>query len=319
MINVLQSIVKVANKLQYVEIKEEKIQEYATSISSDDLKVSHIGLTKFDWTLEQLIELVFTFNVINYCFWAGKDSPKWTIEFEGKELDGSIALFRALEVKKKEDDSFTSGKYLANLSSHELAKILKGNIQISLFRERLEGLNISGKVLMSDFDGNWNNVLVKAKNNANILVEILANNFEPFNDSSLFKGEEIGFYKRAQLNSKMVSDALILKGHIGLENLEKLTAFADYKVPQILRSLGILNYSNVLASKINSLQIIEKDSEEENEIRIATIMSVERILEELSERFPDVTSSHVDSLLWNKSQSLKRDINPYHRTYTTAY
>lgn len=250
-------------------------------------------------TLEQLIDLVFTFNVINYCFWADKDSPKWTIEVEGKALDGSIALFRALEVKKKEDDAFTFGESLAKLSSDVLSRILQGNIEIPLFNERLVGL--------------------KVNNNAYLLAEILADNFSTFDDKSTFHGEEISFYKRAQLNSKMVSDAQVLKGKGELEDLAKLTAFADYKVPQILRSLKILNYSEDLASKIDSLCVIDKDSDEENEIRIATILSVEQILELLSDKFPNVTSSHVDSLLWNKSQDLKRDINPYHRTFTTAY
>lgn len=319
MINVLQSINRIAEKFIKVEISNTKIEEFANKVTAEDLKVSKIALAKYDWSLEQLIELVFTFNVINYCFWAEEDSPKWTIEFKGKELDGSIALFRALEVKKKEDNLFTSGKYLANLSSDELEIILKGNIDIPLFQERLQGLNDTGVILVSKFDGSWSNVLKKANNNAYLLAEILVNNFLSFDDTSIFNGEKIGFYKRAQLNSKMISDAQVLKGKSKLADLAKLTAFADYKVPQILRSLEILKYSNDLARKIDSLEVIEKDSDEENEIRIATILSVEKILEVLSERFPNITSSHVDSLLWNKSQDLKRDINPYHRTYTTAY
>lgn len=319
MINVLESLKKVSEKLSKVEINNNKIEEFTTKVTSDDLKISEIALAKYDWTLEQLIDLVFTFNVINYCFWAEKDSPKWTIEVEGKMLDGSIALFRALEVKKKEVDSFTTGESLANLSSNKLARILEGNIKIPLFEERLKGLNETGGVLISKFNDRWSNVLEESRNNASLLAEILADNFLSFDDSSIFKGEKIGFYKRAQLNSKMISDARVLKGRSELADLAKLTAFADYKVPQILRSLEILEYSEDLANKIDSLHVIEKDSDEENEIRIATILSVEKMLELLSKKFPNVTSSHVDSLLWNKSQNLKRDINPYHRTYTTAY
>ncbi len=86
MINVLESISKVSGKLSKVEINDNKIEEFVTKVTSDDLKISEIALAKFDWTLEQLIDLVFTFNIINYCFWAEKDSPKWTIEFEGKNL-----------------------------------------------------------------------------------------------------------------------------------------------------------------------------------------------------------------------------------------
>ena len=47
--------------------------------------------------------------------------------------------------------------------------------------------------------------------------------------------------------------------------------------------------------------------------------AVERIVQNLKERFPFVTASYRDGLLWNRSQNLKREANPYYRTYTTAY
>ena len=65
MINVLQSINRVTEKFIEVEITDTKIEEFANKVKAKDLKVSEIALAKYDWSLEQLIELVFTFNVIN--------------------------------------------------------------------------------------------------------------------------------------------------------------------------------------------------------------------------------------------------------------
>lgn len=48
MINVLESISKVANKLIKVEINNDKIQEFVSKVTSDDLKVSEIALAKYD-------------------------------------------------------------------------------------------------------------------------------------------------------------------------------------------------------------------------------------------------------------------------------
>ncbi len=57
--------------------------------------------------------------------------------------------------------------------------------------------------------------------------------------------------------------------------------FADYRVPQILRELNILNYSDQLAQLIDSEVKLEYSSEFEVEIRALTIVAVEEILEKI--------------------------------------
>ena len=53
--------------------------------------------------------------------------------------------------------------------------------------------------------------------------------------------------------------------------------FADYKVPQILFHLGILKLNSGLEDKLNSKKIIPHGSDEEVEIRAATIVAVEKL------------------------------------------
>jgi len=117
----------------------------------------------------------------------------------------------------------------------------------------------------------------------------------------------------------MINDLLEVRANKRLDNLDKLTAFADYKLPQMLRSFGIIKYSESLANKVDSYVLIEKDSEEEVEIRSATIWAVEFIRQGLRKKYNFITSSHIDSMLWNKSQTRTREEKPYHRTLTTAY
>ena len=319
MINVLKSIKPVIKDLKKVSISQESINSLVSTISKEDLKISEIALAGFSWNLDQLIKIVFTFNTINFCFWAEEGKPKWTINTNGQKLDGATALFRTLENKTRQDEEFTSGASLANLTETDVKNLLKGNVEIPLLKDRLNCLNEAGSVLVRKYDGDWLNILKESENNAEKLVELLVNNFPSFNDISLYNSHTVGFYKRAQLNAKMVSDTLTSKNKKELASLEKLTAFADYKIPQTLRMLGVLKYSANLANKIDNIIPIPQNSIEEIEIRVAALEAVERIREGLSVKFPKTTASHIDSLLWNRSQKINRNKNPYHRTYTIAY
>jgi len=319
MLDVLTSTKYVLGQAENVKINAKAINSLVSEVSRNDLLAGDVSLTKKRWPLESLIQIIFVFNTINFCFWAGREEKRWTVIIDGKELDGSAALFGCLEKEVESNGNFLKGNELANLSYSHLEKILAGNKKIPLFKERLRYLNEAGRILEKNFNGSFINVLKKAGNDAFALTKILVTYFPCFDDTSEYKGRKVGLYKRVQLNSKMVNDALISKGQPGLKNLEKLTAFADYKIPQILRSLGILKYSDKLANKIDSYLPIKKDSKEEVEIRAATIWAVELIRQKLQKKYKFVTAPHLDTMLWNKSQTKRKNDKPYHRTLTTAY
>jgi len=97
-----------------------------------------------------------------------------------------------------------------------------------------------------------------------------------------------------------------------------LTAFADYKVPQILCNKGILQYSRELEGKIRRRELLKAGSEEEIEIRSATIWAVEYIKEELEKHGRKLFSCEIDWILWEKSQKLI-NVLPHHYTKTIYY
>ena len=315
--NVLKTTKAYLPKLKEVQIDHEAVSKITKSITKDDLKVSEISLSKYEWDKKDLIELTFLFNTINFCFWSKKGEEKWTIEDDN--LDGAIALFRCLENELKRDSLFLHPNTMANLDGARLSSILRGNVEIPLFEERLQNINSFGTTLIDNYSGSISNLFKAADDDAYKLAELLIDDFECFDDVSVVGDIEIAFYKRAQLNSKMVHDVLTLFGEPGLKNLNKLTAFADYKIPQKLRSLGVLKYSKSLAEKIDNYDLIEAHSAIEIELRVATIWAVEYIQEALRAKYPFVTSSHVDNYLWLSSQKKSEKDKPYHRTLTTAY
>ena len=78
-----------------------------------------------------------------------------------------------------------------------------------------------------------------------------------------------------QLATVMLYEAFEGRGLGDLHRTEELTVFVDYKLPQVLRRLGVLRYAPHLADQIDRLEPLEADSREEIEIRAATVWAGE--------------------------------------------
>jgi len=149
-------------------------------------------------------------------------------------------------------------------------------------------------------------------------LEMLVSEFPSFYDSSFYKEKEIIFHKRAQLLTSDICQ-MFKKQDLVSKNVDQLTACADYKLPQIMRRFGILEYTGELAKKIDAKIELAHNFEEEVEIRASTIWAVEFMKEEIKKRNPEITSMGIDDHLWLASQEKFADEKPYHRTRTTAY
>jgi len=96
--------------------------------------------------------------------------------------------------------------------------------------------------------------------------------------------------------------------------------FPDYRVPQILCELGILKYNDDLLNTIKNFKEIPPNSEQEIEIRANTITVVELMKKELENKLKkEIYSIHIDYLLWNEGEVMRKDIVPHHRTLTIFY
>jgi hypothetical protein len=101
--------------------------------------------------------------------------------------------------------------------------------------------------------------------------------------------------------------------------MDKLTAFADYKLPQVLRQLGILTYSLKLTHKVDNRILLFPGSVEEIEIRANTIWAVEVIRQQIEQLGRSLKAFEIDWLLWNMGQEDTYRTKPYHRTKTIFY
>jgi hypothetical protein len=96
--------------------------------------------------------------------------------------------------------------------------------------------------------------------------------------------------------------------------------FADYRIPQILRHYHVMNYSEELATLIDSYTEIPFGSEYEAEIRAATVIAVEKLKLEIAKVCNiQMKAVEIDWLLWNLGENMKDTIKPHHRTRTIYY
>jgi hypothetical protein len=163
--------------------------------------------------------------------------------------------------------------------------------------------------LRNRFDGSIENLLTAANSDAPTISRLIIDTFQSFSDTAAFEGKPVHFYKRAQICAYDLS----LLPTLHINNTDKLSVFADYKLPQALRHVGILAYDSRLAQKVDSLILLEKGSREEVEIRASTIWACELLSQEL-----EVPATIVDNAIWSLSGSLLH-MKPYHRTLTTSY
>jgi len=320
MFKVLKTAKEVAEKSLHVRIDHEALRKFSQELAEDDIPIpSWDEEHHFRGKDEETISCLLAMDALNFCFWPPPGEKKWEISYRGKRYSGyyglSVSLKKALESGVPLTDAF----YLASLPRKQLEDILAGTGVLQLMEERLRNLQELGRVLVGKYRGHASELVAAAGGSATKLVEMLAGDFSSFRDQGAYEGQKIFFYKRAQLFAADLHGALGGKGLGSFRDMNDLTAFADYKLPQVLRHVGVLDYSQGLAEKVDRLMYLDAGSGEEVEIRANTIWAVELIRREMLRLGKGVTASEIDWLLWNLGQHDRFRAKPYHRTVTLFY
>lgn len=262
---------------------------------------------------------IFVLDALNFCFWADPGQPKWSIEYDGEELSGYWALAASLKRAFEEGVPLTNAEFLATISSKTGEKIFRGKQKIPLFQHRIHNLREVGTVLLEKYDGTFVNVLQKANRSAVELVQEVVTNFPSFNDIANYEGKTVYIYKRVQLLVADLYGAFEGEGYGEFSDLDQLTIFADYKLPQVLRHYHVLEYDEYVSNLVDNYVHFTPGSPEEVEIRAATIQAVELIRQSLTNGHGSIPSFKLDWWLWTLGQNDTVRVKPYHRTRTIFY
>ncbi len=308
----------VVDNARNVKINKEKIKDFCKYF-----RESHINhwLNEAPYDLAKLDEksrlnFLLVFNSISFSYWG---NPKWTIEYNSEKFDGAFGMIAALGRAIERKMPILDMDYLSTISEKDFEKILNGNARIPLFKERLGILREIGNIVKTKFNGDFSALIKQANHDAIKLLELIILNFPSFEDVSSYRGNKVYFYKRAQLLVADIHQMFNGKGYGEFKNIDQITACADYKLPKVLRQLGILEYKKELAEKIDKKKEIIKGSEEEVEIRAAVIQANELIKQELKKTMPKIESIHINDHLWLLGQMKSPEDKPYHLTRTTDY
>ncbi len=317
---VLETAKNVVEKSQHVRIDKQALVRFSRKLFEDRIQVPLWNyLYHFCDRGEDTVSYLLVLDSLNFCFWPASGKDKWEIQYKSKKLSGYFALAASLKKAIESGVPITKAEYLAWLSLSELKKILAGKEKFQLLEHRVKILNELGHVLLAEYGGEAHKLVESAGMSTIKLARLLVEKLTSFRDVAEYQGYKIFFYKRAQIFAADLYGAFDGKEWGNFTDINKLTAFADYKLPQVLRHLGILGYSSSLAQKVDQKILLDPGSPEEVEIRANTIWAVELIRQELDRMGKTLRAFEIDWILWNLGQEPEFKIKPYHRTKTIFY
>ena len=312
-----------------------------TAVDRLAARLADLGVEAPEWRVwphwwedsDRAADYVLVLDALNFSFWG---EPRWRVEYEGRLLDGYWALAACLRRALETDVPLLDPDYLASFDEPAARALFAGESEIPLLDARVANLREVGQGLLSA-GGSFAAIVRAANGSGEALVREVVRRFPSFDDVATYpvaaddsvapEGSvaatdsiDVRLYKRAQI---LVSDLHGIYDGRGLgafSDLDRLTAFADYKIPQVLREAGILVYSPSLADTVDRQTLIPPGDPREVEIRAATVWGCELLRRALERRRsgPPLRAFEVDWLLWSDAQGRTID-RPYHRTRTIFY
>lgn len=332
-------------------VNEQKCQEMADFIYNSML-TNHYDI-KSSWSKHplnadrdvvghsQAVDWIFTIDLLNFSFWSeyddedtGKANTRYCVEYKGNKYTGYWSLVAAINkaldngIPIIEPRFWVSERFTKEVLDKVLESANSQEIVIPMLDDRYRVLREAGNVLINVLKvDSFTQVISQAEKSAMRLVDLVSFRIPSFNDISRYKGQEVAIMKRAQI---LVSDIWCCfegKGYGEFYDIDQITMFADYRVPQILHFLGCVSYSPELVSRIRSKKLIPNGDPMEVELRGCSIWTVEVIKRFIVQKYPNthINSVLIDFYLWDYAKQLQqggnhqKDIVPCHRTRSVFY
>ena len=184
-------------------------------------------------------------------------------------------------------------------------------------------------------------MISQANGSAASLVNLLVQEFPSLRDEASFHGKRVRFFKRAQIFVADLWACFEGQGFGKFDDIDAITMFAgsnstlssskfaaksspDYRVPQMLHTLGCLQYSPPLDYRIRKLEHIEPSHNWEIQLRGCSIWCVELIRRQIHTLTPTSNANAIliDFFLYDTSKEKEKEgmeMIPHHRTRSIWY
>lgn len=318
---VLKSIEPVINNLKFITIDLEKLNIEAKRLAEYDYSLPKATVLSID--PELYIRKNMFINTLNFAFTDFETSIKYQIKNKDGEYSDTDAMVYQIDQAIEEEIPILDGSFMAELTEKQFHKIFSANIVMPMYSEKISTLNKVGEILCEEFKGDWLNFIKagpkKLYHEGEGLIERLIFYFKRFDDYSNYNNQSVYFLKLAQLAFWGIHRELSSSKYFSIEDMENMTAFADYIIPVALNQMLITAYSPELINKISHGEMIEKDSEEEIEIRAVTLFVTAKLtdaINQLKSQEEKIIIPQLDFRLWKEFHA---NDEPHHLTKTIMY
>jgi hypothetical protein len=313
---IIQSLAPVLDKPKFVTIQTKRLKEVAVEFLKAEVPLWNNDLHLLG-TPQETAQYYFFLDSINFCFWGLKNQARWEYQINGEWVGGYYAYCRAIKDAFLRDQRFFDADYLSEISKKDFELIFSdGRNKLLLIDERHKIIQENFRILRDFFNGQAMNLLIQSEMDTDKIVSLLLDKFPTFNDSAIWKKNKVLFLKRAQI---FVSDLSFTRlPELTIKNLDHLTVFSDYKLPQIFESLGVLKYNSELETDIREEKLVPINSQKEIELRASSIIASEQMKNELEKLGRKITINELDWILWTRAKSTEF-MKPHHRTLTIFY
>lgn len=330
--DVRQSARFIAENAQYVQVDEAKCGEIAESVLKQMQTQKYSTQTWASHELNQRCKLlskqdqvnwVFTVDTLNFSFWSELDnSHRYAVEYKGQKYTGYWSLCAAINRALDEGVPIINPAYWASpeFDLQQCAHVFRSATaeKIPLLESRLAVLKEAGSVLANTSFA----TVLQSCASAKELLQWVTTHLSSYNDRFEYKGRQVSILKRAQILVGELWACFDGKEYGYFPDIDEITMFADYRVPQILYDLGCLRYSAKLEQVLRQNQMLESGSEMEIELRGTSIEAVEKIVAHINsaQLQQHVNAILVDFYLWDtaKAQEAQATI-PCHRVRSVFY
>jgi hypothetical protein len=266
--------------------------------------------------LEALITYFLALNSIDYMY----RHPETGRTFDdGGLINGSLLAQRLTA----HHEALADPRYLGNMTVFRASRLFAAEHELPEIPRKVRHLLVVGSFL-NGRAGRTGRRWLRQFPRAIDLARHVGDHVSGFND---------GFLRRAQRFVMQLNGRFGTKLPKGLRDLDGLTIGADHLNPMVLRRLGILEFSENLEVRIGREDLIFANSREELEIRAATVVAGEALLQALREkkRYRNLTVIQLDHALWRQARenpgsevdmparAFKHPELPHHLTLTTNY
>jgi hypothetical protein len=348
MMSVKTSAIFIAKHSKSVRINEQEIKRTAEAIL---LRMTALKYSSVTWKVHPLnpktadqnaIDWIFLVDLLNFSFWVER-SDKAPYQVDGYK--GYWSLCAAINRSLKEGIPVASPSWMANCTlqdfKHAFRPDDREHQEIPMLKERLELVNRAGVILQTKCQGSFINLIRQSNKSAVILMELVFDLFgDIFFDSCLYLEQAVQFQKRAQILVADIWACFEGQGIGEFIDIDEITMFADYRVPQTLLYFQCIKYSDALLKvlseheahhnsatsnhSLNSSMMIHRGDAYEVEIRGCSIHAVELLVKYMREKLgvdKGINAILVDFYLWDLAQEKKQEMAglPIHRIRSIYY